>query len=351
VFVATGLVVTGGILVQDIIGHPEIPLGLFASLFAVQLLCSLFYAILIGLRNQSAVNWLFAYGSIAYPALIGVLLVFRGNLDVLVVAVCMVLLPAVMGMYSLYLVLKQVASQEGTEERSFHWGSFLQYAAKSTAMGAGSIIYLQVVVMVLSVRCNAADVGVFSVAMMLIDTTMVIPSMIIAFVLPRWSGLSRAEVFIRASRVVRLTHPITLLIAVGVTVLGIALAEPIFGKDFTEVGKLALIMVPGAWATTGITVVSTCFLAQNQHKVPTILAWMGAVLAGGLVWWLLPVYGCIGAAMAVSISRLVMLSWGRYEFRRADPGVPHVWWTPTREDFHAWSQIIGHTLQKVRKGS
>lgn len=342
---ATLLVVGAVFLSRNRIGYSELSLVLLASLFAAQLLCNLSFALLIGLRRQSVVNWLLAAGALAYPLLVAGILLFRDSLNVLSVALCMVGLPAVMALVGFSFSQKTARRHDAPpEEQALAWPPFLHYAIKSTAMTMGSLLYLQIVLLILSARSSPEEVGVFSVAMMFADTAIVIPAMISSFVLPRWAGLSRAEIFIRAGRVIRLTHPISLIIAGSTALVAMILAEPVFGKDFAGAGALAWIMAPGAWAATGITVISHCFLAQNRLLIPVALTWVGTLLCGVLTWYGLPQLGCAGAAMAVSLSRLMvlLLAWGF--FAHANRLTPQAIWIPGRNDFQAWKGTLRHSL-------
>jgi len=335
-------------LFRNRIGHPELPLLFLVLLFSAQLLCNLAFALLIGLRNQSAVNWLQVAGAVCYPALVGVILVLRNSLDVAMVALCMVVMPVMSALFALILLKKKTIPQVPAGPMALQWAGFLRYALKSTAMATGSLLYSQIVMLIISAGGNPAQVGVFSVAMIFMDTATVIPAMIASFVLPRWAGLPNSEVLIRACRVIRLTHPISLVIAVGAAFLAMVLAGPVFGKDFSGVGMLALIMVPGAWAATGITVISYSFLSQNRHVIPLSLAWLGTLLSGGLAWWCLPKFGCAGAAMAVTLSRLIVLLWAWASFARANREAPRPMWIPGRQDVQAWGQIVRHSLIWIR---
>lgn len=341
---ATLLVVAVIIMARDRIGHPELSLLLLASLFSAQLLCSLSFTFLIGLRNQSLMNWLQVAVGIAYPMLVGTILLLRGSLTVAMVAVCMIILATVEALVGFLFSQKTARQHEARGEPALEWSPFLRYAVKSTAMAMGSLLYFQIVLLILSARSSAAQVGVFSVAMIFIDTALVIPAMISSFVLPRWAGLSHTEVTIRAARVIRLTHPLSFVIAGGGALGAMVLAGPVFGKDFAETGVLAWIMVPGAWAATGITVLSNYFLAQNRHSAPLVMAWTGTVLSGALAWYCLPKLGCAGAALAISLSRLIvlLLAWGF--FARATRGAPQAIWIPGRNDVHAWYEIVRHSL-------
>jgi O-antigen/teichoic acid export membrane protein len=209
------------------------------------------------------------------------------------------------------------------------------------------MLYMQIVLLILTMFSSAAEVGVFSVAMMFIDTALVIPSMIASFVLPRWAGLSQPEVSVRASRVIRLTHPISLVIAAGCALLATVLAAPVFGKDFSGVGTLAWIMVPGAWAATGVTVISHYFLSQNRHVVPMTAAWMGTLLSGALAWGCLPVLGGAGAAMAMSVARVLVLAWMWRRFANATRETPQPLWIPRSDDIRTWAQTVNHSLHWI----
>lgn len=346
--VAAGVVAVGALFLPADLWGAGVSWGLFVMLFAVQLLCMLSYAFFVGLRHPSLVNWLFAAGSVSYPVAIGLLLAWRGNMDVRGVAVCMVVLPVLMAAGGLLTAYALVRRHADASQPGICWPGLSRYAIKSTVMAAGSILYAQVVMMVLSARGEPADVGVFSVAVLLTDTAMVVPSMITSYVLPRWSACAGSEVFVRASRVMRLTHPVALVIALGAALLGSVFAKPVFGGDFAEVGALVWILIPGTWAATGISVVSTCFLAQDRHKVPTFLAWMGVVLTCASVWILFPAYGCKGAAVGVSVARLTVLAlaWGVFRWAGATPA-PGMW-IPGGDDVATWQDIIRSVLLRLR---
>lgn len=349
--VATLLVAAGVLFFRQRIGHSESFVVLLVLLFAGQLLGNLSNAILAGLRNLSLVNWLSVFSAVCYPIFIISLWWARGSLSVPMVALCMVTIPVLIAVAGLSFSRKKAIQMTVAGESRFQWLPFLQYMLKSTATSIGFILFAQIVLLFFSARGAPAQVGVFSVATIFIETASVIPVMLASFVLPRWAALPGPEIAARASRVMRLTHPVSLLIAVVAAFAATVLAGPIFGRDFTGVGLLAWIMIPGAWATTGVTVLSNYFLSQNRHTPSSSTLWLGTVLGGLLAWWLIPLYGGVGAAVALSLSRLTSLLWVWIAFARANRKTPQAIWVPDQDDFQAWGHILRHSLLWIRRPS
>jgi O-antigen/teichoic acid export membrane protein len=351
VLVATLLAATGVMFFRQRIDLSEIFLVLVVLLFASQLLSNLSTALLAGLRHLSIINWLSIFSALCSPIVIISIWWTRGSLSVPMVTLCMVIMPVLAALIGFSFSRRKAAQISVTGESRFQWPPFLQYMLKSTATSMGSMLFAQIVLLVFSARGTPAQVGVFSVATIFIETASVIPVMLASFVLPRWAGLPGPEVAVRAGRVLRLTHPVSLLIAITAAFTASALAGPVFGRDFTGVGLLAWIMIPGAWATTGVTVLSNYFLSQNRHMPSSITVWLGTVLGGLLAWWLIPLWGGVGAALALSLSRLTSLLWAWITFARANPGSPQMLWIPDREVFHTWGQMVSHLLDWMPRRS
>lgn len=90
----------------------------------------------------------------------------------------------------------------------------------------------------------------------------------------------------------------------------------IFGKEFSEVKRVLLLMIPGVLAMASNTIFSHYFSGRGKHYMNTIGSGLGLLLTVAFGVWLIPSYGIVGAALTASISYVLVSIYSMFFFFR-----------------------------------
>jgi O-antigen/teichoic acid export membrane protein len=156
----------------------------------------------------------------------------------------------------------------------------------------------------------ASHVGLYSVAVTVVQIAWILPHGIQTVLFPRAASLDAAAqagelsaadndaAIARATR-----HTVLLLVpsAIIVVVL-LALVPVIYGHKFDETVLLGLILLPGVLVLGVGKVLSSVIAGRGRPRYNLYNGLMTCVVTVGLYFWLIPRYGEWGAAVASSIS-------------------------------------------------
>jgi O-antigen/teichoic acid export membrane protein len=156
----------------------------------------------------------------------------------------------------------------------------------------------------------ARHVGVYSVAVTIVQVAWILPHGIQTVLFPRAASLDAATqagtltaadsdaAMARATR-----HTVLLLVPSAVIVaLLLALVPIIYGRKFDETVLLGLILLPGVLVLGVGKVLSSVIAGRGRPRYNLYNGLMTCVVTIGLYFWLIPRYGEWGAAVASSIS-------------------------------------------------
>lgn len=153
---------------------------------------------------------------------------------------------------------------------------------------------------------DEVTVGVFSVAMLLLEAIRLIPEAVGTILFPELAKSDQSNVADQfTSKVTRIVLAISLLVTLGVFALAAPVVLLIFGDDYR--GAIILLRVMTFGVAVGILyqVLSRYFTSRfQQHK--TILSAIAGLFAGVLLsLFLIPRMGAIGAAVSFSAANLI----------------------------------------------
>jgi O-antigen/teichoic acid export membrane protein len=159
----------------------------------------------------------------------------------------------------------------------------------------------------------AVHVGLYSVAVTVVQIAWILPHGIQTVLFPRAASLDAAEragdltaadtdaVMARAIR-----HTVVLLVPSAVIVTALLLFVPVvYGHKFDETVLLGLILLPGVLVLGVGKVLSSVIAGRGRPRYNLYNGLMTCVVTVGLYFWLIPRYGEWGAAIASSISYAV----------------------------------------------
>lgn len=150
-----------------------------------------------------------------------------------------------------------------------------------------------------------AAMGLYVVALSLARILNAVQGAVVPVLFPKASGRSREEVIHMAGKATRFTAAVTLFAAVGLILLGPQLLELVFGTSFTGATTIFRLLVVETVMAGTVWVLAQTFMALDRPGIVTILQGVGVALTLPLLVWLVPIYGLMGAGLALLTSTLV----------------------------------------------
>lgn len=171
------------------------------------------------------------------------------------------------------------------------------------------ILYMKFGQIMLGNLSNIETLGVYSAAIRLSELWYFIPMALASSFFPSIvrsrEGMSKKDYRKRMQSFYDLMVGIAYIIAVGLTLIAPILVITLFGKDYVDAIPILRIHI---WAFIFVTIGiarSRWLIAENMTKFAMVSAVLGAVSNIGLNYWLIPLYGGLGAAWATIISYAV----------------------------------------------
>lgn len=163
------------------------------------------------------------------------------------------------------------------------------------------MIYLRIDQVMLGTMVGDAEVGIYSVAVRLAEVWYFIPSALYWTLLP---GIIEAKAadeelfYARLQKLYNLTVFSAYAIAVPVALVSHWLVPFLFGEAYARGGAMLAVLV---WANifTGLEMARSGFLtAMNWTRIYLVTVSLGCLLNVALNYWLIPLYGGMGAVIA-----------------------------------------------------
>lgn len=167
-------------------------------------------------------------------------------------------------------------------------------------------VYMKVDQIMLGQMVGDDAVGIYSVATRISEVWYFIPMAITASVFPAiLEAKKRSEVqyYIRLQKLYDLMVVISVLVAIPMTFLATPIVGLLFGDAYLGAGAVLAIHI---WASIFVflgVASGQWFLAENRQILSLQRTVLGAVANVALNFWLIPLYGVVGAAIATVVSQ------------------------------------------------
>ena len=273
-----------------------------AGLILMMLLAALYNTLYIGVGQLSFTNWVSVIGTVlSLLSLSG--LYWMGLADVTLILLAMLVVQALI---DLWLVIRALLLPRLGAADPIRWLDFGKYASKVYLGNLAGFLYFRGNFMILSLSAPIGEVGIYSIAQIFADVILILPTTLINIIFPKVAGMSKEAAIQRVSETTRITVVVTLAMALGIASVGMLLIPLIFGRAFQAAAGMVWILCLGAWVTASGMILSIYFNGANKPQVPSAAAWIGFAVVTLLTFVLAPQWGGYGAAVALSLSRLLV---------------------------------------------
>jgi O-antigen/teichoic acid export membrane protein len=185
--------------------------------------------------------------------------------------------------------------------------SSLGLSARAFFVNSLSFAVLRMNVLVLGFFAGPAQVGFYSIAAQVFDVATIIPVAFATILFPALFQADAPWLLLRKS-VIRISAIMAIALVIG-GALTPTLLPLLFGAEFAPAVSITLALLPGAWATGAISIVSQ-FLSAHGFPASQMLIWIAALI---LMSILVPIgsarSGALGAAYVLSgVSIMVLVA-------------------------------------------
>jgi PST family polysaccharide transporter len=171
--------------------------------------------------------------------------------------------------------------------------------------GLAIVVYLRIDQIMLGQLADDQAVGVYSAAVRLSEVWPFMALAIVRSFSPAIISAKQISQELYYQKIQKLSNILTLIvyaIAIPMTFLSQPLVVLVFGQDYAEAGTILSIHI---WSSVFVFLgyVKEVWIATEElTKFAFVASSLGAVLNILLNWWLIPLYGAVGAAVATVIS-------------------------------------------------
>jgi PST family polysaccharide transporter len=208
--------------------------------------------------------------------------------------------------------------------------AILKTAWPFAVTGALGILLTNTDILVISWMRSAADVGIYSAAIRIVQVLYIVPAIIQASTLPIFARLAKRDPIkfrYAFERIVFLIFLISIPLSLGGMILGGGIMRLVFGAGYIAGGlALSILMFTLSFDYAG-TIISNGIFAYDHQKSLIICSVIGGV--GNVVFDLLfiPHWGMTGSAVATLIAQILSNSYLWYTMKKLNRFhvFPHLW--------------------------
>ncbi|MDW8144923.1 MAG: polysaccharide biosynthesis C-terminal domain-containing protein [Roseiflexaceae bacterium] len=269
-----------------------------ALLTPVFVLTTLLNAICVGLNRIRLTNVINAVSTLLYVLALAVLYVAGVDRAELVIA-------TVLGVQvAMLIVLAATLRRTETAECiAPPLTAFARYSLQSFRGNLAGLLFLRSSLVIISGTASIAQTGIYSIAVVFADMALMLPNTLINVLLPRLAGHNPASVALRVAAAARSAFAGALGLGLLLGSSAFVLVPAGFGEAFRPAAAVAFVLCIGAALSTPGMVLSLYFNALEQPGTPATAAWIGCGILIAASLALAPLFGALGAAVAVVVAR------------------------------------------------
>lgn len=171
--------------------------------------------------------------------------------------------------------------------------------------GIAAIVYLKVDQVMLGLMLDKYAVGVYAAAARVSEVWYFIPAAIVTSFFPKLVTVKRTDTKLYRVEIQRLNDilfTLAVAIAIVVSIIGDELVVWLFGSAYSDSAEIVLVHIWGAVFVFMRELFSKWLLAESFFTLSLLTQGLGAIANVGLNYFLIPIYGPLGAAYATVIS-------------------------------------------------
>jgi O-antigen/teichoic acid export membrane protein len=294
-------------------GIPRLLILLTAVVLPFQFMILLYQNTLLGLNEVAAFNLFEVGNKILTVALLAawLLLLGGGAAGAVVLFAAMAVL---FGTASALYCARRVPFRPRLDRALF--GEMIRYGGRVYVACLLAFLVIRSDMLLVNYFRGTAEAGVYSIAVQIADTLLLLPVTIGMILMPRIAGLGTERPEEVTARVLRHTALLmTLLVGAAAAVVA-PVVRLLYGPGFEGAILTTWCLLPGVWALGLNGVLMNHFSARGMPPVTMAAPFAGLVLNVALNLAIIPRFGIAGAAVTSSFAYAIMLAFSLAAFLR-----------------------------------
>lgn len=206
-----------------------------------------------------------------------------------------------------YINLKPLISNSLLKPSDNYIRRLISYGYKAHLSDILAFLNYRSDIILISYFLGAASVGIYSVAISLVEKLWLFSQGISTVLLPRLSQLhdSDDKRNIITPMIARGVLWLTLFFAIILALIGSIIIKLLFGESFLQAYTVILILLPGIVLGACSRILANDMAARGKPELNLATSWITVIINISLNFYLIPKYGVEGAACATSIAYTV----------------------------------------------
>lgn len=222
------------------------------------------------------------------------------------------------------------------------------YSSKSYLVSMVGYLHLRQDVLLLGWLTDQRTVGVYSVAVSVVEIARYIPVVLSSALFARASQVERDEGSHLSARMSRLTVALVLATAAVFASIAPVLVPFVFGEAFGEASRLLLVLLPGVVAISIAEVPSSYLFSREVIYWKTSAVMVAVNVAANL--FAVPRFGAMGAAFASSLTYSLFAA-AIVHYMKKEAGIRYRdVLVPTVQDVRSAARVLSRYLTSWRSG-
>jgi O-antigen/teichoic acid export membrane protein len=287
------------------------------AMIPAMLVFTLTSSIIVGLGNITAVNRIrLIQASVLFATtLFAVGVLDLGPLSVLVAALIATVAGAVLALWTFVTRAAEGWKVLGFALSGPHVRDQLRYGLRDHPGNLMQFLNYRLDQFFVSALVGVTALGVYSVAVSIAELLWLLPHAVGTVVFPR-AALRRGDDDGTTLRAFRWTLFVTIVAGLGVAVFGRGIVHMLFSARFDRAYAALLLLLPGAVVLGPAKILANDLAGQGHPELNSISAAVGMALTVTLDLVLIPHLGIRGAAVASSVSYVIVGALSLFWFRR-----------------------------------
>ncbi|MEI6148075.1 MAG: hypothetical protein WCS01_03185 [bacterium] len=283
-----------------------------SSLLLTNLVVNLFGSLYTGLGRLAFINRVTTAGTVLFAG--AMVALSLGHLAS--VGHTLFMVAAIQSGVALFFAFHSVRQTGTLTEEPVVWRPLVTFSLKAHGTHLGNLLFSNAVMILLTLLASPATLGIYSIALICTDLATALPVTWAGLLLPVISRLPRDEAAQRMAQATRLANFAGVILIGAMAVAATFLIPIVFGPSFAGAVPIVWMLTLSAWAFSTTSLITCFYHGINRMAPPIAGAWLGVLLAAGLGTALIGPMGGLGAALAVSVSRVGVMVFLLVSFRR-----------------------------------
>lgn len=183
----------------------------------------------------------------------------------------------------------------------------LKFGAKEHIGVISQNLNLRLDILIMGALLAKEEIGYYSIAVMIAQLVWYIPESVTVFLYPKIAGQKSLDISenitIQANRI---TLFVSIIIAITIFITGRFVIPAMYGEDFSAALLPMNILLIGTVGLSMQKVITKYFSGIGKPLITSYTAIIGLIVNLPLLYYLIPKYGIIGAALATTITYFLM---------------------------------------------